>query len=374
MQKAMLQNFPGAHMAYQFINRDRSMSFNNAAFAEIEKKVQAMDELELQWGEYQFIKERCPYLSKGYLDFLRRYRFNPNEVILDMTNDGHLICGIFGPWHSTILWEVPLMAIISEAYFNNVDITWNYNYQVEKAECKAEQLSRMDAAFSEFGTRRRRDYHTQDLVVGTFAQLKVPNFFGTSNVHLTHKYNLRPVGTMAHEWIMGTSGIIHSVIHVNTYALHNWLSTYGDRAGYALTDTYGTDQFFREFTNDYAEIFDGVRHDSGDAYAFAERTIKHYERLGIDPKSKIIIFSDSLDVQKSKDIARFCAGRIKASFGIGTHFTNDFDRSRALNMVIKLVSINEIPVVKLSDDFAKATGRPEAVDAAIKELEEAKAA
>lgn len=374
MQNAVLQNYFHVRAGYQFINRSPSMRFNNGAFTEIERNVLAMRELEIQRDELAFLVDSCPYLDNGhdgnYIDFLRRYRYDPREVTLGMNSVGDLVVSIAGPWYSTILWEVPLLAIISEAYFKHVDTQWNYNYQENKIEYKAEILSRMLAAFSEFGTRRRRDYYTQDLVVGTLARLKPHNFFGTSNVHFAHKYNLRPVGTMAHEWIMGTSGILRSVIHANTFALHNWLHTYGDRAGYALTDTFGTKQFFREFNKDYAEIFVGVRHDSGDAYAFANATIAHYERLGIDPKTKIIIFSDSLDVHKAKDIARFCGDRIQCSFGIGTHFTNDFDRSKPMNIVIKLTSVNDTPVVKLSDDMSKATGDPQAIDKAIDEIQE----
>jgi len=173
---------------------------------------------------------------------------------------------------------------------------------------------------------------------------------------------VKPIGTMAHEWIMGVSAL-EGLRHANRFALHKWKDVYKADLGIALTDTFGSDAFWEDFDLELAKVYDGVRHDSGDPLIFGEMAIKHYESLGIDPKSKTIVFSDGLNVDKALEIQKFFEGRIKTSYGIGTHFTNDFE-TPALSMVIKLRSIDGIPVVKLSDESGKETGDERALEIA----------
>jgi nicotinate phosphoribosyltransferase len=350
------------------------MKFNGAAYNAIIENINALSTLTLTESEFEFLKG-YKFLGVSYLEYLRNYRFNPTQVTVKFL-DGDLDIEIYGPWHETILWEVPLMAIISEAYFEHVDNDWKFtgfssgngetwvNKQYNKTIAKANKLTEMSDKFTDFGTRRRRSYDVQDLVVKAFKESKVPNFFGTSNVHFAHKYGLKAIGTMAHEWIMGVSAL-ESLRYANRFALQKWQEVYGGSLGYALTDTFGTDAFFRDFDTSLARLYDGVRHDSGCPFTFADKVIKHYETIGIDPTTKLIVFSDSLDVEKAIAISRHCKHRIRCSFGIGTNFTNDFSDSKPLNMVIKLRDVDGIPVVKLSDDHKKATGDKDALKVAL---------
>jgi nicotinate phosphoribosyltransferase len=187
-----------------------------------------------------------------------------------------------------------------------------------------------------------------------------PHFVGTSNVWLAREFKVKPIGTMAHEWFMGLS-VLEGLRHANRHALHAWLKVYQGSLGIALTDTYGTDVFFKDFDALLSRQFDGVRQDSGDPLEFVEKALAHYQRLRIPADSKTIIFSDALDVDRAIEIRRTCGDRMHTSFGIGTHLTNDFAGAKALNMVIKLWSVNGMPVVKLSDAPGKEQGERDAV-------------
>jgi nicotinate phosphoribosyltransferase len=380
MRHAVIQHYPNVYVTYKFTNRNLNMKFNGAAYNAIVDNINAMAELKLTDDEASFLEHKCKFLPLVYVEHLKNYRYKPEQVSVKFL-DGDLDITIKGLWHETIMWEVPLMAIISEAYFEHVDNKcWKYNKPIpsetgcrqrtwqeayaEGVVDKAKNLGMMADKFTDFGTRRRRSYEVQDIVVRTFKESGVPNFFGTSNVHFAHKYDLRPIGTAAHEWTMGVSAL-ESLRYANRFALLKWQETFGGSLGYALTDTFGTEAFFGDFNQSLARLYDGVRHDSGCPYTFSDKVIKHYETLGIDPTTKLVVFSDSLNVEKAISISRYCHGRIRCSFGIGTHFTNDFNNSQPLNMVIKLRDVNGIPVVKLSDDFKKATGDKDALKVAL---------
>jgi nicotinate phosphoribosyltransferase len=376
MQNAILEHYPNTPVTYKFTNRNLNMKFNGASYNAIVDNIKALANLSLTDSEYLFLKE-YKFLGPTYLEYLRNYRFKPEQVTVKFL-DGDLDITVSGPWEETIFFEVPLLAIISEAYFEFVDFNWATRPYCTKGGCgrqwqemydsltfdKAQKLATMNDKFTDFGTRRRRSYDVQDLVVKTFKESGVSNFFGTSNVHLAHKYGLRAVGTMAHQWFMGVSAL-ESLRYANKFALHKWQETYKGSLGYALTDTFGTDAFFRDFDQSLARVYDGVRHDSGCPFTFADRIIDHYNKLGIDPTTKLIVFSDGLDVDKALAISKHCAGRVRCSFGIGTFFSNDVPNSKPLNMVIKLYDVNGIPVVKLSDSPGKATGDKDAIRVAL---------
>jgi nicotinate phosphoribosyltransferase len=372
MGQAVLQLYPTAHVVYKFINRDTSMKFNQASYDSIVENIKAMASLALTEDEFNFLK-KYSFLNIGYLEYLKNYRFKPEQVHTSLSEDGLLNIKIEGPWHETILWEVCLMAIVSESYFNHVDVEWKKDIywqieQITQAQEKAMMLSGMKGKFTDFGTRRRRNYETQDLVVKTFSDMhkegNLKNFFGTSNVHLAHKYGLRAIGSCAHEWFCGISAL-ESLRHANRFALEKWQEVYKGSLGYALTDTFGTDTFLKDFTPRLAREFDAVRQDSGDPFMFTDKMIKHYESCGVDPTTKLILFSDGLTVNKCLKLDEYCSGNIRCSFGVGTHFSNDFKCSKPLNIVIKLYSVNDIPVVKLSDSHTKATGDKDALKVAM---------
>jgi len=363
MQKAVLDLYPNTPVEYTFFDRNPDTKFNNSAFFDmLLSELRKMADLRLSEDEADWLARTCPFLTPQYIEYLKNYRFDPNEVHIRI-QDGRLVLGIQGLWHSTILWEVPLMALISECYFKTVDTDWEqpgwhleYDDRMMTKARAMEQLT-----WAEFGTRRRRHLEAQAIAVA--AGTRSQGFVGTSNVMLARQTHTKPKGTMAHEWFQGISAL-EGLRHANRFALDAWTQVYKGDLGIALTDTYGSEAFWADFTLQHAKLFDGVRHDSGCPFRFMTRAIREYEKRGIDPKSKTILFSDGLNVDKALDIEAKAAGRIKVAFGIGTHLTNDFEDSPALNMVIKLTKCNGIPVVKLSDDQGKEIGDSDAIKVA----------
>lgn len=368
MQQCVLQHYSKVAVTYQFTNRNTKMKFNFGAIDTIKAAVQNMCHIKLTNDEYEFLKSQNLF-NVTYLEYLKNYRFKPEQVVITEA-DGDLSINITGPWHETILWEVPLMAIISESYFSHVDTEWDTETwdkdQLDLAFDKAAKLKTMKNMFSDFGTRRRRSFEVQDLIVSAFSDIQkrfdglLPNFAGTSNVYFAMKYNIPVIGTFAHELVQGVSAL-EGLRYANRYTLQKWRETYKGKLGYALTDTFGTDAFFRDFCSNFARLYDGVRHDSGCPYKFVDKTVAHYNTLGIDPMTKKIIFSDGLNVEKALSISKYCDNKILCSFGIGTAFTSDFSNSPPLNMVIKLRTVAGIPVVKLSDSQGKEIGDADAV-------------
>ncbi len=364
MQNAVVKMFPRAKVRYNFINRGET-EFPDGFAQELRKQVQAMNKLQLSIEEKFFLKEKCYYLDPTYLDFLSGYRYDPGEVGI-VQNKGDLQVSVEGFWYRTVLWEVPLMSMISELYFKMTNQKGEEEGQIiDKARKKAVFFNNLDVKVADFGTRRRFSYQNQDRVVKAFVNYGHRCFTGTSNVHFAQKYNLTPIGTHAHEWFM-----FHAAKYgfkmANKLALENWVHVYRGDLGIALSDTFTSDIFYKSFDTKFAKLFDGVRQDSGDPIEFAEKTIKHYEDLRIDAKSKTIIFSDGLNPDAVKNIADAMRGKIKISFGIGTNLTNDVG-VKPLNIVIKLTGAhpegNEWEsTVKLSDTRGKYTGDNEQIE------------
>lgn len=367
--QAIEENFPDAEVTYQFTNR-KGVGFSPEFMRVLQAKIDTMACLSLTKDEGTFIQDTQRFIKPSYVRYLRDYRFNPKEVRAELTPTNNLSLNIKGLWHRTIYWEVPLLALISESYFETIDTHWTEANQVDIIRAKGQRLNDNGVFFGDFGTRRRRNYDAQDRVVRELKQFK--NFTGTSNVHLAHKHNVKAMGTMSHQWPMGVSAL-DSLRHANRYALRRWNDVYQGDLGIALPDTFGTAAFFADFDGQLARMYDGVRHDSGDPYVFALNVVEHYKKLHIDPMSKIIIFSDGLDVNTAIQLKIYCNRiGIRCGFGIGTHFTNDFTSTTdiptpALNIVIKLRSVRKnassewIQVVKLSDIPSKATGDKDAL-------------
>lgn len=365
MQHAVMKLFPNSKVQYEFIDRNNTI-YPDGFDDELRKRIYAMANLRLTKEEYVFLSKACPYLDKVYLDFLNGYTYDPSEVGV-IQNNGKLQVKISGYWYRTILWEVPIMALISELYFEMTkqepdDIIIQTKTNTEKA-----QFMKMHALkFADFGTRRRFSYEVQKKVVYDLLNYGGESFVGTSNVHFAMMYKTKPIGTHAHEWFM---------FHAAKYgyklstliALDNWSNVYRGNLGIALSDTLTTDIFLKSYDMMHAKLFDGVRHDSGDPLQFMDKVINHYIKLGIDPSTKTIIFSDGLNVKEALKIAQYCKNRIKLSFGIGTNFTNDVSVT-PLNMVIKMTAADPngdgdwIPTVKLSDNPGKHTGIPEEIE------------
>ncbi len=353
MQNFALELFPKAIVTYKFKNRGEQR-FSSEFLIELQKQINNLANLKLTNEEYIYLKENFPYLTPGYIEYLKNYRFNPANISINLTEDKNLELEIKGLWVNTILYEVPLMSIISELYFDMIDKKWDYEGQKEKAYEKNRSLSRSGCPFVEMGTRRRRSFKTQDMVIKAFKKYEEENwnsyFLGSSNVYFSMKYGLKCFGSQAHE-ITQSAQVLNSYNHCNYYAMENWLRVFPNlEIGTALTDTITVDAFLNDFNKKLSTIYKSVRQDSGDPFKFTDKMIKHYEKMSIDPKEKTIIFSDGLNIVKAITIAKYCEGKINYSFGIGTFISNDFKNSPALNMVIKLFSVNNKFVVKLGDD------------------------
>ncbi|KAF9998429.1 nicotinate phosphoribosyltransferase [Entomortierella chlamydospora] len=404
MQQAVRQHYPNTPCDYRFTNRSPELaSLPDKAIPWLNQKIQDMARVQLTSEERVFLETNCPYLTKDYLDWLQHeFRFKPeHQVKIDLHqetsingangNSGSAEITITGIWEEIILYEVSILALICEAYYRFGDQDWTYTGQFEAAKNKSERLVQAGAKFAEFGTRRRRDYETQRIVLeGLIAGSPLPGnaapgqgfLTGTSNLHFAHILKLTPIGTMAHEWFMGTAAILKDASQANRVSLERWAATFpGQVLGIALTDTFTTKAFLASFKGALARDWVGVRHDSGDPFEFMEKIIHHYDH---DPlvgpelrKTKKIVFSDGLNTDRAIKLQEAADAKgIQVSFGIGTHFTNDFRKadqekvkSAAMNIVIKLHTCAGKECVKLSDDQTKESGSQKAVAEVKQQIE-----
>lgn len=366
-QFAVIKLHPTLRVEYEFFNRN-DVEFPDGFDVALTSEVAKMKTLSLLEEEKEFLIKTCGrFLPPTYTDFLSSYRFDPSEVMI-FQDGGKLRVKIRGYWYKTILWEVPLMGIISELYYKMTIPEDKYPnlkkldvLSFEKASKKASMLKTSDCQFSDFGTRRRFSFDNQDIVVRALKSYGGDSFKGTSNVYLAYKHNLKCTGTMAHEFI-SAHGALYGYRLANKIAMENWVNVYDGDLGIALTDTFTTDCFNKTFTLKQAKLFDGVRHDSGDPFEYVDKIVKFYQSQNIDPLTKTIVFSDGLNIDLAIKLNKYCNGKIKSAFGIGTHFTNDLKEIgvKPLNMVIKLTKVlvdgEWIGAVKLSDNVGKHTG------------------
>ncbi|MCR5602766.1 MAG: nicotinate phosphoribosyltransferase [Lachnospiraceae bacterium] len=355
MGQAIYHQFSDYKTTWSFKCRNEDVHFTKEMVEEIKDQIRMYCNLRFNEDELEYLN-KIKWLRGSYVDFLRLWkpRFDDFEIGTDAE------CGLSietkGTWLNTSMYEIPTLAIVNEVYFRMA-----YDYDVliksfkERLRDKVAKLENGEYelnAFSEFGMRRRLSSEAQELAVKALKEGKYEGsfFVGTSNVYLAKKYGITPVGTMAHEWIMcvGQGNHKHNPAYSNWYALDAWVKEYGVLNGTALTDAITTDCFLRDFRLTYSTLFSGVRHDSGDPYEWGEKMIRHYEELGIDPKTKTLLFSDSLDFERATKINRYFKGRVKTAFGIGTYLANDTE-VEALNIVMKTTACNGMDVAKISD-------------------------
>ena len=369
MMWAIMDHFPDAWVRYEFVCRNDKdtgvpRSFPPDFASNLRKRIQNQDGICLTQERINKIKIKCPYLPAMFLDFLKGYRLDTSEISIAQFGDRLTIIAE-GYWYRSVLWELILMPEISELYFLMTQPKQELSAPQlqEYNEKKATKMALHGVRFVDFGTRRRFSWEHQNNIVNTMKNYGGAEFVGTSNLALAIDYNLKAIGTYAHEWVSGVANIL-GYRHANRHAMELWSVTYGGNLGIALTDTFGIDAFLQDFDLKYAKLFDGVRHDSGDPFKFADRMILHYHSLGIDPvtANKTIVFSDSLDCDLAIELNDYCRKRIHTSFGIGTHLTNDIPGVKPLNMVIKLFSLNGTPTIKLSDVPGKHTGDPDTIE------------
>ena len=370
---AVIDNFPRAQVKYSFTDRDDTVY--PAGFAdELSRQIAALEDVVITQEEIDFMKRRCSYIPGWFYNYLKGYRFDRRWVQVRQDEAGHLEIDIEGSWADTILLEVKILAIISELFYIFTGECRNFDYSAyyDKTYRKAERLLGAGCVYSDFGTRRRASFEAEDTVIRAMKDCSGSRqwpgrFVGTSNVYLAMKYDLIPVGTMAHEFICAIGGMYGPQM-ANHIAMDCWRNTFRGALGTFLYDSFGWDIFSLNFSEDFANLFKGLRVDSGDNREELMKIVDKYRSLGVDPKTKQIIFSNALDVDSALEIQSYAKDYCQPSFGIGTHFTNDFDGLKPMNIVIKLVAakITESwnfynDTCKLSEDRGKHTGNPEVV-------------
>ncbi|MEP8986195.1 nicotinate phosphoribosyltransferase [Enterobacter cloacae] len=354
MQQAVFHHYYDVDVAAEF--RCRGDDLLGIYADSIREQVDAMQHLTLQDDEYQWLSG-LPFFKSDYLNWLRDFRYKPEQVTV--TNDnGKLDIRLEGPWREVIMWEVPLLAVISELAHRyrspETGVTQALGALENKLAGFATLTDGLDMSrfrLMDFGTRRRFSRDVQQAIVERLQQ--EPWFVGTSNYDLARRLNLTPMGTQAHEWFQAHQQISPDLANSQRAALAAWLDEYPNQLGIALTDCITMDAFLRDFGPEFAERYQGLRHDSGDPVEWGEKAIAHYQKLGIDPMSKVLVFSDNLDLAKAVELYRHFSTRVNLSFGIGTRLTCDIPQVKPLNIVIKLVECNGKPVAKLSDSPGK---------------------
>ena len=360
MGQTIFHQFTSYKTTWTFKCRNKDVHFTDEMVEEIKEQVQAFCQLRFTEEELEYL-DNITWIKGTYVDFLRLWQPRYEEFTITTDAPCGLAIDAAGTWLNTSMYEIPVLAIVNEVYFRMA-----YDYDVllkqfkrrldEKVRLLEEDTYRL-SDFSEFGLRRRLSAEAQEMAVKAIAEVELPadsHFIGTSNVYLAKKFNLKPVGTMAHEWIMctGQGNHKHNPAYSNWYALDAWVKEYGILNGIALTDTITTDCFLRDFQLTYATLFSGVRHDSGDPYEWGDKMIAHYNSLGINPRTKTLLFSDSLDFERATALYDYFKDRAKVAFGIGTFISNDTDED-ALNIVMKTTKCNGMDVAKISDVAGK---------------------
>ena len=369
MGQAIYHHYPEYMTTWDFKCRNKDVHFTKEMVDEIRRQIRLYCHLRFKEDELKYLDD-IKWIKGSYVNFLRLWR--PNYA--DFTIDNKAECGLRittkGTWLNTSMYEIPTLAIVNEVYFR---MHYDYDELMKQFSAKLEEkIGWLKegvynlGSFSEFGLRRRLSGEAQQLAVRRLSEEKYPDstFVGTSNVYLAKKFNVTPVGTQAHEWIMcvGQGDHRHSPAYSNYYAMRAWVDEYGVQNGTALTDTITTDLFLRDFDLTYATLFSGVRHDSGDPIEWGEKILAHYQKLGIDGRTKTLLFSDSLDFQRANLIREHFKGRAKVAFGIGTYIANDTEVEK-LNIVMKTVLCNGQDVAKISDTPGKGMCRnPEYVE------------
>ena len=343
---------------YYFRCRTEGVVFTPEMFDEINAQIDHLCTLTFNQDELDYLRS-IRFIKNDYVEFLRLWRPIRDYVETSLSDDGELNIMVKGPLFSAMQFEIFLLEIVNEVYFR---MKYDYETLVASARERLDrkisgfQSGKYTFTFAEFGCRRRLSREWEDEVVRRFGQ-EIKNCAGTSNVYLAKKYGMTPIGTYAHEYVQMYQGIDSiPLAYTNHYALEDWYDEYRGDNGTALTDTITTDLFLLDFNRAMVNNFTGVRHDSGDPYEWGEKMIRHYESYGADPRTKLLLFSDSLDFDKAQALWEHFKDRTKVSFGIGTFCSND-TCEKALNIVIKLQTVNGKAVAKLSDAPGKAMCR-----------------
>jgi len=354
MMQVVLHQFPAAQVEYRYKCRNPGVQL--APYAdEIRNEIAALCTLRFREDELNYLRS-LRFIKSDFVDFLDLFQMNAKYVTIEPRDNGEIEIIVKGPWLYTILFEVPVLAIVNEVYFRNTQKSPDYiegrRRLAEKIALVAGKPDLADMRIADYGTRRRFSRDWQDEVLLSLKAGLGANFAGTSNVYFAFKHGMVPLGTMAHEYLQACQALGPRLRDSQTYAFEKWAAEYRGDLGIALADVYGINAFLNDFDMYFCKLFDGARHDSGDPFQWGERLIEHYKKNRVDPRTKILVFSDSLNVPLAVQLYERFRGRCITAFGIGTNLTNDLGYT-PLNIVMKMVRCNDQPVAKLSDSPAK---------------------
>ena len=366
---AYMKLYPEAEGIFSFTDRNNTI-FNdeqgpldtvvtNSIISQLQMEFVKLSSLSLTLVEKNWCVKHIPYIPEVYWEWLKGFHFDYDKINVWLDSDKHLHIEVKDKLYKVTLYEVPILAIVSELLSRHQGPI-NISNAIDKLDVKINLANEHNLKFSEFGTRRRATSNLHELIVQRLKEKCPINCVGTSNVYFAMKYNMTPVGTFPHEWIM-FHGAIWGYQEANYLGMRDWVRTYDGNLGIFLMDTYTSKVGLKNMSLKFAKLFDGVRCDSGDEYLIGNEVIKRYKELGIDPTTKTIVFSNALDFNKYLDIHNYFNGRIRISAGIGTNITNDTDFKPA-NIVMKLskcrINLNQDwrKCIKISDDLGKHLG------------------
>ena len=367
---AYIKLFPYAMGTFSFKDRDETV-YTEAFLNKLKAEVANLANVALTDKELEYMTRNCRFLPRVYWEWLSSFRFQPEKIDIYLDEEHHLNIEITDYLYKSTLYEVPLLAIVSEIKNQTQGNVANPEEIICKLSEKVVLSNEHQLSFSEFGTRRRFSFDVQDRVI-SYLKKSAHYCTGTSNCYFAMKYEMKMMGTHPHEWFM-FHGAQFGYKHANYMALENWVNVYDGDLGIALSDTYTSDIFLTNLSRKQAKLFDGVRCDSGNELEFIDKLTARYKELGIDSTTKTIVFSNALDFGKALEIQEYCRGKIRCAFGIGTNLTNDTG-FKPSNIVIKLtqckMNVNQEwrECVKLSDDIGKHIGSPEEVRACLYDL------
>jgi nicotinate phosphoribosyltransferase len=353
MMQAVLHQFPGANVEYRFKCRSSGVALAPIV-NDVNRELDALCTLRFSDDELNYLRN-LRYIKSDFVDFLALFHFNRRHIEAKADGDD-LSIEIKGPWLHTILFEIPVLAIVNEVYFRNTQAMPNVaegrKRLAEKLNLVKHQSPELAFSFADYGTRRRFSHVWQREVLETVKRETASNFVGTSNVFFAKELGLLAVGTMAHEWLQAAQALGPRLRDSQRWAFQKWADEYRGDLGIALSDVAGLKAFVRDFDMYFCKLFDGARHDSGDPIAWGEAIINHYLANRVDPKTKTLVFSDGLSFPRAIELAKHFQGRARTAFGIGTNLTNDLGYT-PLQIVLKMVRCNGQPVAKLSDTPGK---------------------
>ena len=354
MMQLVLHAYPSANAKYQLISRRKPLDLASLS-RQIETEIDHLCSIRFHAKELDYLA-KLPYFKQDFIDFLQDFQLKRSYIEVKYQPEFSIV--IKGPWLQTILFEVPLLAIITGSYYAIKYPTPDYQTGRERLVEKIHLIKRdsdmKGLRFSDFGTRRRFSFDWQQEVVATLQAEMPEQFLGTSNVNFAKKFNLPAIGTMAHEFIQAFQVIGPNIRDAQRSAFEAWLREYRGQLAIALSDTINLTTFLKDFDGYLAKVYDGARQDSGDPFTWAQSLINHYQQLGICPKDKTLVFSDSVTMSKAIELYQQFKNKVNLHFGMGTHLTNDLGYEH-LDIVIKLVEFNGLPVAKITDNPNKTT-------------------